>query len=401
MSLIDKAALTGRGRRGRVGSRRPATAEPGVRGQRRDRRQGVLAVATAISRCAAVVAGCPVAASLRRAPSDGGGEPADAAQGAAAAAIPLTRCHNRRRTEHPGTSASPRTATGNPRPAQPPSPRAVTAPATHGRDRANTGSHADGRLPHSGRRQRRAPHPPPAKPAAPPSGPSTNPLCAQPGPPGRMPVHSRHRRLRPSAPAGWGLSRFRRPPLPHRPVQPHPPPRFRRRPPSRQRRSARPRSEQARPARGQAPASSPAAPASPRSDQPRPPRPGRAGQSGTAGPGRNRPRGMSNRTHPSPAGGSLPCCGPAIGASASERMSPTWVGPRPAVTRWARIPGPVRCLPARANIVPYPPSEAGGALFSVRSDPTGMAPGTGFAVLSAWAAAAVVVGAVLLRRRDA
>jgi len=67
------------------------------------------------------------------------------------------------------------------------------------------------------------------------------------------------------------------------------------------------------------------------------------------------------------------------------------------------LPALGRVLPEswRDNIVPYLPSEAGGALFSVRSDPTAMAPWTGFAVLCAWAAAAVVAGAVLLRRRDA
>ncbi len=53
------------------------------------------------------------------------------------------------------------------------------------------------------------------------------------------------------------------------------------------------------------------------------------------------------------------------------------------------------------HIVPYLPSNAGSQLASASPDPTGLAPWTGFGVLCAWIAVAIVIGAVLLRRRDA
>jgi ABC-2 type transport system permease protein len=53
------------------------------------------------------------------------------------------------------------------------------------------------------------------------------------------------------------------------------------------------------------------------------------------------------------------------------------------------------------HILPYLPSNAGGALYTLKPDPGTLAPWTGFGVMCLWALAAVVAGAVLLRRRDA
>jgi ABC-type transport system involved in multi-copper enzyme maturation permease subunit len=53
------------------------------------------------------------------------------------------------------------------------------------------------------------------------------------------------------------------------------------------------------------------------------------------------------------------------------------------------------------HIVPYLPSNAGSQLASANPDPTGLAPWTGFGVFCVWIAVAVVLGMVVLRRRDA
>jgi ABC-2 type transport system permease protein len=53
------------------------------------------------------------------------------------------------------------------------------------------------------------------------------------------------------------------------------------------------------------------------------------------------------------------------------------------------------------HIVPYLPSEAGQAIMQLRPSPYSLGPWTGFALLAGYTAAAVVVAAVLLRRRDA
>jgi len=66
-------------------------------------------------------------------------------------------------------------------------------------------------------------------------------------------------------------------------------------------------------------------------------------------------------------------------------------------------PGLGQLLPAswQPHILPYLPSNAGAAVYSVRTDPGMLSTWTGFGVLCAWAVAALLVGAVLLRRRDA
>ncbi len=55
------------------------------------------------------------------------------------------------------------------------------------------------------------------------------------------------------------------------------------------------------------------------------------------------------------------------------------------------------------SIDPYLPSGAGQAIFQVVSDPTehSLAPWTGFGIFCAYAAAAMIAAAVMLRRRDA
>jgi len=53
------------------------------------------------------------------------------------------------------------------------------------------------------------------------------------------------------------------------------------------------------------------------------------------------------------------------------------------------------------QLLPYLPSNAGSALFTLHPENPGtLAPWTGFAVLCGWAAVALVVAAVELRRRD-
>jgi hypothetical protein len=66
------------------------------------------------------------------------------------------------------------------------------------------------------------------------------------------------------------------------------------------------------------------------------------------------------------------------------------------------LPVIVNVLPSSWSdrIGPYLPSTAGDALWA-RPDGAHLAPWSGFGVLCAWAAAAVVVAAITLRRRDA
>ena len=63
----------------------------------------------------------------------------------------------------------------------------------------------------------------------------------------------------------------------------------------------------------------------------------------------------------------------------------------------------VRMLPSSwgNNIAKFLPSEAGQALVSVRTASNQLSPWTGFAILCAWTAAALVVGGFLIARRDA
>jgi ABC-2 type transport system permease protein len=67
------------------------------------------------------------------------------------------------------------------------------------------------------------------------------------------------------------------------------------------------------------------------------------------------------------------------------------------------LPGLADLLPATwtPNVVPYLPSEAGGALLHVVPDPASMAPWSGFAVMAAYAVVLLAVAALLLKRRDA
>jgi ABC-2 type transport system permease protein len=52
------------------------------------------------------------------------------------------------------------------------------------------------------------------------------------------------------------------------------------------------------------------------------------------------------------------------------------------------------------SVDPYLPSNAGGAIWTINPDPNTLAPWAGFAVFCAYAAAALLVAAVLMRRRD-
>lgn len=49
----------------------------------------------------------------------------------------------------------------------------------------------------------------------------------------------------------------------------------------------------------------------------------------------------------------------------------------------------------------YVPMQAGSQIFSQRAEPGALSPWTGFGVFCAYAAAALVVGAIIIRRRDA
>jgi ABC-type transport system involved in multi-copper enzyme maturation permease subunit len=66
------------------------------------------------------------------------------------------------------------------------------------------------------------------------------------------------------------------------------------------------------------------------------------------------------------------------------------------------LPGIGSALPAswQTSVLPYLPSRAGGALYDLHPDPGTLAPWTGFGVLCAWAAAALIAAAVVLKRRD-
>ena len=67
------------------------------------------------------------------------------------------------------------------------------------------------------------------------------------------------------------------------------------------------------------------------------------------------------------------------------------------------LPGIARLLPDtwQTHVVPYLPSNAGSGVFAVRSDPGMLGTWPGFAVFCLWAAVALVLGAVVLKRRDA
>lgn len=76
----------------------------------------------------------------------------------------------------------------------------------------------------------------------------------------------------------------------------------------------------------------------------------------------------------------------------------------------ASVVGLLLVLPAIAHVfplswqhhyVPYLPSNAGGALYTIHPDPGTLSPWHGFAVMCIWAVAAVVAAAVVLKRRDA
>lgn len=53
------------------------------------------------------------------------------------------------------------------------------------------------------------------------------------------------------------------------------------------------------------------------------------------------------------------------------------------------------------SVTPYLPSNAGGAVWTINADPNTLAPWAGFGVFCAYAAASLVIGAILLLRRDA
>jgi ABC-type transport system involved in multi-copper enzyme maturation permease subunit len=67
------------------------------------------------------------------------------------------------------------------------------------------------------------------------------------------------------------------------------------------------------------------------------------------------------------------------------------------------LPGLGRLLPTtwQPHVLPYLPSNAGAGVYSVQPEAGMLSTWTGFAVLCIWAAAALVIGAILLRRRDA
>lgn len=67
------------------------------------------------------------------------------------------------------------------------------------------------------------------------------------------------------------------------------------------------------------------------------------------------------------------------------------------------LPGLSNLLPTswQNSVVPYFPSNAGQALYSQHSDHTLLAPWSGFALFVGYAAVAIVIAAITLRRRDA
>lgn len=66
------------------------------------------------------------------------------------------------------------------------------------------------------------------------------------------------------------------------------------------------------------------------------------------------------------------------------------------------LPGLGRLLPDtwQPHVLPYLPSNAGGSVFAVQPEAGMLGVWTGFAVFCAWAAAALVLGALVLKRRD-
>ena len=66
-------------------------------------------------------------------------------------------------------------------------------------------------------------------------------------------------------------------------------------------------------------------------------------------------------------------------------------------------PGLGQLLPTswQPHVLPYLPLNAGAGVYSVQPEPGMLSTWTGFAVLCAWAVVALLIGAVLLRRRDA
>jgi ABC-2 type transport system permease protein len=66
------------------------------------------------------------------------------------------------------------------------------------------------------------------------------------------------------------------------------------------------------------------------------------------------------------------------------------------------LPPVLDLLPSSVSnaVGPYLPSNAGGAVWTINPDPNTLAPWTGFAVFCAYAAVALVIAAVLMRRRD-
>jgi ABC-type transport system involved in multi-copper enzyme maturation permease subunit len=67
------------------------------------------------------------------------------------------------------------------------------------------------------------------------------------------------------------------------------------------------------------------------------------------------------------------------------------------------LPGLSRLLPDtwQPHVIPYLPSSAGAGLFAARPEAGMLSTWVGFAVFCAWAVAALIAGAVVLRRRDA
>ena len=66
------------------------------------------------------------------------------------------------------------------------------------------------------------------------------------------------------------------------------------------------------------------------------------------------------------------------------------------------LPGLGNLLPTswQTSVLPYLPSRAGAALYDLRPDPGTLAPWTGFAVLCLWTLGALLLAAVLVKRRD-
>ena len=66
-------------------------------------------------------------------------------------------------------------------------------------------------------------------------------------------------------------------------------------------------------------------------------------------------------------------------------------------------PGLGQLLPSdwQPHILPYLPSNAGASMYQVRADPSLLSPTGGLITLLVWVVVALLIGAVLLRRRDA